>query len=52
LWSSYSASGAERRADFWQGFSPLARWTISMVAVVPSLLFAVVLWWLTYARRF
>jgi len=39
-------------ATWWQGFSSVARLTIPLVAVAPSLLFVVVLWWLTYTGRF
>lgn len=39
-------------ATWWQGFSPIARLTISLVAVLPSLLFVVVLWWLDYTGRY
>ena len=39
-------------ATWWQGFSSVARLTIPMVAVVPSLLLLVVLWWLRYTGRF
>jgi len=39
-------------ATWWQGFSSVARLTIPLVAVVPSLLFVVVLWWLSYTRRY
>ena len=35
----------------WSGFSRLARWTITLVAVVPSLLFVLVFAWLTYTGR-
>jgi hypothetical protein len=35
----------------WSGFSPLARWTITLVAVAPSLFFVVVFVWLTYTGR-
>ncbi len=39
-------------ATWWQGFSSVARLTIPLVAVVPSLVFVVVLWWLSYTGRF
>jgi hypothetical protein len=39
-------------ATWWQGFSSIARLTIPIVAVVPSLLLLVVLWWLRYTGRF
>jgi len=35
----------------WSGFSRLARWTITLVAVLPSLIFLLILEWLLYTGR-
>jgi hypothetical protein len=44
-------AAAPRDATWWQGFSPLARWVISAVAVTPSLILMVVVAWLLYTGR-
>ena len=44
-------AAAPQNASWWQGFSPLARWVISAVAVTPSLMLVLVVVWLVYTGR-